>query len=289
MLKKYLYILMAMLTIMSVSGCQLAKEDNATELEDEFIGILVTYVEDGADYKVLGDEEGRLYAKLAEYIDENGYKAHEYVFEVENSMPLFTPKFTTSDADGEFEYISTMMSDKMHNIDVSNNINYIDDENSHVTNSHQADIYFKSDVIMYVYNVYQKEDGSVYAINENMGTHISGNGFTKEEYTKSGKDTTAICKLNTCIKEEPKSVDIICMNNNDEIVKCDSYDISDIPKDYKLDDNVQYIIVKTTDIKNNIETKIYTSEDMFLDLVTVDDTVVLGKTSVELEWSDNGN
>ena len=280
---------MAMLTIMSVSGCQLAKEDNATELEDEFIGILVTYVEDGADYKVLGDEEGRLYAKLTEYIDENGYKAQEYVFEVENSMPLFTPKFTTSDADGEFEYISTMMSDKMHNIDVSNNINYIDDENSHVTNSHQADIYFKSDVIMYVYNVYQKEDGSVYAINENMGTHISGNGFTKEEYTKLGKDTTAICKLNTCIKEEPKSVDIICMNNNDEIVKCDSYDISDIPKDYKLDDNVQYIIVKTTDIKNNIETKIYTSEDMFLDLVTVDDTVVLGKTSVELEWSDNGN
>ncbi len=191
MKRKVMALMCLAAMLLALTGCQLAKEDQGTEVrEDKLVGLYITteyldlfnfdsYLEDhigklsgGGEFVVEGDTQkyqGRLYATLKPRGD-SGVATHEYVFENVPGMAFFAP--AVPEMDGHEGYITLMTDEGI--IEPHQDLKYTNENEESITL--KGTMYVapsgKKERIYYFNPVYQTQDGSVYT--------VSGSGFVVE-------------------------------------------------------------------------------------------------------------
>jgi len=279
MKRKIYAMILCVLIIISMTGCQLAKENaGAAVAEDKLAGLLITaepldlfdfegYLNDnlkgfqGGEITVDGDTEpyqGRLYAVLTTRTltdEETGQTSEieEYVFPVEG-MAYFTAFVPQTEAESSGYFIS--MSDPAIS---DGHIAYdMGDEGNRITLTGTIYVSPKHTARTHYFNpVYQSADGSVYA--------VSGSGFTLDTnaqsegsvfsqtldatatVTQNGKtktDSTSVT-LSLSMMFPPEKIVILQMDDSSTLLSQTEYAPDAMPANISVAPKTAYLIVET--------------------------------------------
>lgn len=265
-MKKNKLVLIVLLVI-SLSGCQLAKKEVTKYGEDKLIGAFITTERLGS-YDIeakLNNKEvknnGKIYAKPINetYKDENGNEkvTLNYIFEELDGISFFTPNIK------EDGYTLRSMSDTnglVSNVNLSTNVT---DNLTEYTA--ECTIYIKAglkDIVFYANPVYQEDNGDVYVIQSSgfsMMSEMEGQKGSQKyevesnsnENGKSSMEKSTVI-VNYEVMYEPIKTTIHEMNKDNEVLSSTEFD-NIFPEEMKLCENTDYLIVEIQkkDLSNN--------------------------------------
>lgn len=287
MSRKLFAIIIALLVIFTLSGCQLAREDGAANKGmDRLIGVYVSYdhvdlfdLEDyindnlnfsGGEIKSEGETkkyEGRMYATQKDEIIASSqgekYTNTHFVFEELSGIGMFAPTV-----------VDPLLEDRTY---ISASGDGFTDTKFHVKSGDNEDgielsgtLYISSGAMsdaIYINPVYQSEDGKVYLMSGQGFSATSDNGgggvysqkledkITIKENGKS-KSYSSIIEVSIATMNPTINVSILEMDKDSNIVKKSDYNPDNVPGELKTESGTEYIIVESTKEAFNKEIKI---------------------------------
>ena len=321
-IRKSIATILAVLIILTLTGCQLALEDKGdSKNKDRLIGVLVTdeyldlfdmerYLNDnvnkfsGGGLINIDDNnskyQGRLYAKLETLTLKgeagNTFETREFVFDDVNGISYFSA--TVPATENEEGYTTSGSDEAISDSHMS--IHYGDDEDK---TSLEGTIYISMNQIAksrYINPVYQDSDGSVYVTSGSgimlAGEQGEGSVFTQtlEEsatVTENGKTKTVSfdIKISLSIMLPPEKIIIIQMDKNSDIISKKEYVPGKLPETLIPDIGAEYIIVESykRDLESNLITSrsIYDRKNETLDTFYCRDDGVCIKQWTNLDWN----
>ena len=275
--KKLFAIIIALLIIFALSGCQLAREDGAANKNmEKLIGVYVSYdyadlfdfegyINDnlgffGGEINIDGETEkydGRLYASRKDEVRTSSegekYTDTEFVFEDIPGIGMFAPTVVDPYLDG-MGYISSGgdgLSDTNLHIKSSD-----DEEGLELSGTLYISPGALSDSI-YINPVYQGEDGRVYLVSGQgfgaTGYDDEGAAYSQEIEEKSiinengkSKSFSSVVKISVETMNPTVKVGILQMDRNSNVVKKTEYSPDNVPDELKPEPETEYIIVEST-------------------------------------------
>lgn len=277
-IKGLFVLLIGLLGIFSLMGCQLARADAGKETSEyKLIGVLVTheyldlfdfegYLKDnigsvsGSEIQIKGNSDkygGRLYAELKEREltnEDTGEKTttEEYVFENIEGIPYFAA--TIPSIDGRESYVTTGSDDAITDRHVG--LFYGDDEDKITL---EGTIYISSlqdGIAHYINPVYQDAHGRVFALTgdgimmnsvEGEGSGFSQNLEETSTSTENGKSKEVSTSVTISIDVilPPEKIVILEMDENSSILGNREYSPGELPDKLTPKREVDYIIVET--------------------------------------------
>lgn len=296
MSKKINLLLVLSIVLGLLGGCQLAKEEEKEAIEaieakeDKFVGVFITYREDGVYKDINGDadENGKTYAKLVSY-EEDGIIFHDYVFENCDGIPFFHA-VVKKEATGMEDYRTSVAGEGLVDTHVVFKSSVNEDINTGKTETVEtailnSNLYFTKDVIVYLNSVYQEEDGDVYFVKEGIGRMI-GEGVSSNAFINKDEENATQVDINIKRVTNIKQTSYIVMNSEDEIIERAKFDLDDLPEKIDLSSEAEYMLIKTEyeDGKYSIET--YTEIDNSASILTKGNDLLLMETVLGLEWAE---
>jgi hypothetical protein len=319
--KRIRAVLLTLLIVFTLTGCQLAREEGAAEKsQDKLIGVYVSYdyidlfdfksyMNDnlkisGGELKIDGESrkyEGRMYAvrKDEVKITSQGekYTNTEFVFEEVEGTGMFSPTITDP-LNNDLTYISSGGDEGF--TDVENHVISGDNEDGIEL---QGTVYISpgaiSDVI-YINPVYQSADGRVYLVT-GQGLAATGDNREGSVYTQTLTDKVTVkengksktynssVKVSLVTMYPTEKVTILQMDKDSNILKKDEYKPEDVPKELKAESAADYIILESTkttyDKESKIERTIFSKSDQTLWFFCKGDDKVLIKAYTTILWN----
>lgn len=290
-------LLCLMLSLMLLSGCQLAREDGGVQQQDRLIGVFLTweyldlfdhdaFMQDHIDDIVRGKQvhsdgsqyQGRLYATRLE----NG----DFVFEGVEGMNFFIP--TWADEYGSY---TGLCADP--GISEGHQSIHVKDEGESL--SIKGTIYVVpsgEDRCLYTNPVYQTANGDVYAM---QGTGFGGNvdefAFKTEETTTStdteGNILTNSFTLDLTVKEmmAPEAIWILQMDEDHQVIASAEYAPGEYPDDLILATDCAYILVENQGETETTRT-LYQKQDAGITCYAAREDGVMVGTYVPIVWPE---
>lgn len=290
MSKKMMIWCMLGMLIVSLSGCQLAKEDGMSQVEeDRLVGVLITkeyldlfdidrYLNDNISSFVDGKTtyvnedsrySGRIYAELKPRMlthEESGETVEiwEYEFEEIDGITFFTAKMDSPDGISSFHTFSdNAIGDGHYTI---GNDSIIEGTIYRVPANYDA---------IYVNPVYQSSDGRVYVMSgsgySSSGIDDEGACFTstlEEKHTivEDGveHEESFTVKVNIATKNPIVNVAIIQMQDNHSVVSQEQYRPEQLPEEIVIHSDTEYVLVETMSHSSKgdvVKREIYESGD----------------------------
>lgn len=281
--------LLAVILILSLTGCQLAREDGKEEEDgitesDRLIGVLVTreyldlfdmegYLNDHMDQVLNGNVQmneadssfqGRLYATLEKGPEEGAVSA-DYIFDVLGGMALYAAEIPQED--GRL-YTRSYTGDGISDVSLYLNSSDSDGEKNEIIL--KGTVYMVPDSIsgglIYVNPVCQSADGQVYAVSgEGVMMNADGEG-TAWTVTYEGSLTTVVggvtrevcssveLKLETAIP--PESAALLQMDADSNVISRQVFVPDELPDVLTLEAETAYVVVELSRIVGTGETDI---------------------------------
>jgi hypothetical protein len=313
--KKIFRIGCILLLMLTLSACQLAREDGLTGQGDRLVGVYVTdeyldlldfesYLQDNAPKLMHGGEisaddqdkyNGRVYADLMPQTltRETGEPTEiwEYVFEGIDGIPFFLAKITQPDG----EVYTGSSSDNVIN-------------DAHITvgneSSLEGTIYMtpmpEKPEILYVNPVYQSSDGEVYLTTGNgisadmdmKGATFSTTLNEKHTVTKNGKKTeeTFTVTVHVAVKHPTKSVGVIQMSAENTPVSREDYAPDALPEEVTVGPDTAYVIVESKILSPSDETivrEIFSPGDDYFTSYAAREDGFFESKSIALLWEES--
>lgn len=318
--RKSVTALLALLTTLTLTGCQLAKPDlTRAKTADRLIGVFVTpeyldlfdmegYLNDnlggfsGGELIVDGSQSekynGRLYATLTAReltSTETGgtSRTQEYVFEGVEGIPFFTARMWEN---GE-SYQSSMGSQAV--MDAHFGSAYKDGEEKITM---EGTIYLvpgKAGNAHYVNPVYQSVDGSVYATS-GQGISVGGVMSEGEVISQKMEDSVTVTENGETVKNTTvvdiaiktmlpsKKITVLQMDADSLVLLRTEYAPEEMPETITPDKRTQYIILEAAqtgfDGSEKIKRTLFSKEDTALESFYAADSGVMCKESTMLAW-----
>jgi hypothetical protein len=319
--KRISAVLLTLLIIFTLTGCQLAREDGTAEKsQDKLIGVYVSYdyidlfdfesyMNDnlkisGGELKIDGESrkyEGRMYAVQKDEVKTASqgekYTNTEFVFEEVEGIGMFSPTITDP-LNNDLTYISFSgdegFTDVQTHVIGGNNEDGIELEGT---------LYISSGAMskaLYINPVYQSADGRVYLVTGQgfVATGDNGEGgvytqtltdkVTVKENGKS-KSYSSSVKISLATMYPTEKVTILQMDKDSNILKKDEYKPEDVPNELKAESTADYIIVESTkttyDKQMKIERTIFSKSDQTLWFFCKGDDKVLIKAYTTILWN----
>lgn len=311
------------LMIFTLTGCQLAREDGVIqEGKDRLIGAFVSYdyidlfdfenyMQDNFDASngeiiIEGDTtkyNGRLYATILEEevksVNGDFYTIQKYVFKGVEGVGLASP--VLPDPLRENDTYRGMITDSGFT-DLDTMIKVMDEEEGIEL---EGTIYVPSETLsnsICINPIYQSTDGKVYLVSGSGFSSTSNVDMEGETYSQTIKDSTTVTNNNktkinsSSIKVTVKtmypvdSVSYIQMNDNNQMVKEDTWKPEEVPEGLTVEDGTDYIIVETIKIKpnqeKNVERTIYTKKDQNIEYFASLNDKLFEKLYTEITWGE---
>lgn len=288
-------IVVSLLLMVGLCGCQLAKEVVVTG-EDELIGVFITMESLNIhDFEIaLNNKDdinnGKKYASLImePYINEAGQSKEmpTYVFEDLEGIPFFNAEI---EEDGETYRSMADANGYLSNLKLATNIT--DDSREYVL---EGKLYYKvgiQDMVFYANPVYQESNGNVY-VEQAAGLSMmssmegqSGSNKIDASMTLTENNKTITNKTSVTVSYEtmfePIKTSIIEMNKENEVVLISEYKNNIFPDSLNLNNETEYVLVETTKLdttnqetvtreifsKNDDSIKVYEAKDSGLIIV----------------------
>ncbi|KAF5075089.1 hypothetical protein DSECCO2_174160 [anaerobic digester metagenome] len=312
----------ALLIMILLAGCQLAREDGAEKSADKLIGAFVTsehinlfdmegFLNDngkvsGGEILVEGNQQkynGRLYATrkdTVETTEEGGkYTKTTYEFDGIEGTRMFSPTVSES-PDDENSYV---MSNSDNGVtDFKINIKYGDYAEGMEL---EGNIYVSPSGLeneIFINPVYQSKDGQVYLVSSVNGYCYSaddmedGSLYTQTIADKvtvnnngNSKEFSTSVKVSIAIMKPTAKVAIIQIDKDNKLLKKEEYKPGEVPKELNADSSTEYIIVESTKTMKSGETKvertIVSKSDDSLWYFLLNDNRVFVKTYTTIIWN----
>lgn len=314
-MNKRLYLCFALLFLLSLSSCQLAREDGMNiHNNDRLVGVFITqehidlfdfdsWMEDnihtigqGGEITVSDSEQysGRIYAELKSIIhidEETGeeFETWEYQFEDLDGIPFFISDI--KHPDGEI-YTTTSSDGKISDSHLSIGNDTSLDGTIYVTPN------ARDMIPAYINPVYQSSNGQVY-LTSGDGMSLSGDMSEGAVYTitldekhmvtENGETTEESFKVtvNFAIKYPPTKVTIVQMGSENIPISQKEYSPAALPEKMEINPEAEYVIVETQSssldgdmINREILSK---EEEYFTSYITGNNGICEGK-AVSLVW-----
>lgn len=322
--RKIIALLLAIIMVASLAGCQLAREDAAaTKSQDRLIGVYVSYeyvdlfdmegyINDnlnaiGGEITVDGDSkeyEGRMYATLKESEETTShgekYTHTMFVFEELEGVGMFAPTITDPLND-ERTYISSGSGEGFA------------DSKSHFKEGDSEDglelegtLYISSGTMsdaIYINPVYQSEDDRVYLVTGQgfaaTGDNGEGGVYTqtitnKVTITENGnsKGYSSSVKVSVATMNPTQKVAILQMDKDSNVIERVEYTPDGVPAELLPEGATDYIIVESTkltyDKQTTVERELFTKDDDSLWFFRSGDKVFI-KSYTAIQWEEDGN
>ncbi len=313
-MNKRLYLCFALLFLLSLSSCQLAREDGMNiHNNDRLVGVYITqehidlfdfesYINDNVQTIIKGGEitvsdyeqySSRIYAELKsiELIDEETgekFESLEYEFKGLGGIPFFIA--TISQPDG-VNYSTTFSDGKVSDAHLSVGNDTTLDGTIYIAPN-------ETDNHIYVNPVFQNSDGQIY-LTSGDGMSFSGDlgegavySTTLDEkhmVTENGETTEESFKVtvNFAIKYPPTKVTIVQMGSENIPISQKEYSPAALPEKMEINPEAEYVIVETQSssldgdmINREILSK---EEEYFTSYITGNNGICEGK-AVSLVW-----
>lgn len=305
-------IILAILLIYLLCGCQLATEAETQMQGDKLVGVFITsehlnlfdmesYLKDNLSSLpknggVLDETDsskynGRIYATLEseELTSESGKETNFWQYEFKNleGIPFFITEI--KQPDGE-------------TYESSSSSGFINDAHISVGNGTKLEgtIYLapNGNTSFYTNPVYQSGDGSVYLV---AGTGISSSGgnqegtsFTQtldEKYTVQvdgeKKEESMSVKITASIKNPVSKITMYQMNQNSEILFRSEFDLSNYPETMTLAQETAYVVVESKSDSaegNTITRSLLTSDDDHFTVYRLRENGFFEADMIRLQW-----
>lgn len=316
--KRMSVVLVTLLIFTTLTGCQLAQEDvTAEKSQAKLIGVYVSY-----DYVDLSEnymkdnfkfsssqlkvndkrqkDERRMYATRKNEVQTaskiNNYTHTIFVFEDLEGIGMFYP--TIADPlNNDLTYISLSADEGF--TDVKRHVIKNDNEDEVKL---EGTVYISSGCMkkpIYINPVYQSADNRVYLVIGQgfIATGDNGEGgvysktlnekITVKENGKSQVYSSTV-KVSVATMNPTEKVTILQMDKNSNILNQDEYNPEDVPKELKPQSLANYIIVESTKITHNKQTKIeriiFSKSDQELWFFCKGDNKILIKTYTKILW-----
>lgn len=324
MKNKIICIILAIVTMVAFTGCQLAHEDLAqAKINDRLIGVFVSYeyidlfdiegylndnigkLANGSEIEIDGANSqynNRLYATLVEEelttTDGEKYTKYKYVFEGVDGISMFSPSITEPVTGDSYSSSSSDngISDLKYNVKVGDNEKGIELEGT---------VYIASGMSMTLFTnpVYQSNDGKVYL--------LSGEGFSSENidegefFTSTMDDSTSITdnkitttytasiKLSIATMNPTEKVGIYQMDSENNIITKNEYLPGKVPEEIVPDKSCEYFIVeshkRTFNGEKQVERQLFSKKDDSLYYLKKGDNSALYKILATILWETEDN
>lgn len=261
---KLLCLCMTLIMMFSVSGCQLAKEEEVSEGEgskDKFVGLFIT------TKKV--DE--KFYAKMTE-VEEYGTKVRQYEFEDYEGIPLC--QVISSEEGGE---IQTELLKNNAVCDL-----FMSTEAKPDCWSIEGNVYFSEPVGIYINRVFQEEDGDVYVVPDEGPRVLISDGTTG---TPSATQDETTVLMNISVIGVPEKIDFVCMGDGNTVIWSNTYEPGKMPKELEIPEGTEYVVVDTA-FKSGYDPirEIYAEDDGFMFTFKVGEVNALEQMQTNLNW-----
>lgn len=261
MTKQYLTLLLAVLMICgALSGCQLAIADaDAAMTQDKFVGIYIVqedsqswlYGEDGTASKL--DAEGRYYATKKPSTDPNHPVDVNYEFEGVEGIPFFL----AYSSGGNGIYHKPFYGPELFNtlVGVGTHEQTISGEISVATSANSDD---GSDVVLYIFNVYQTANDEIYMVQKNAGVGVSQYGSTAFTFSESSKikedgvelETKTSVRVSISESRNVQKYVFQQMDDQNTVIATTTITADNRPESIIRDKNAAYMIVEIHGLDN---------------------------------------
>lgn len=322
MKNKIICIILAIVTMVGFTGCQLAHEDLAqAKINDRLIGVFVSYeyidlfdfegylndnigkLANGGEIKIDGTDNqynDRLYATLVDEeittTDGEKHTNYKYVFESVDGISMFSPTIIDPVTGDSYSSSSSHngISDLKYHVNVGDNEKGIELEGT---------IYIASGAMsktLFTNPVYQSNDGKVYL--------LSGQGFSSDNldegelFTNTMEDSasitdnkitttyTASIKLSIATINPTEKIAIYQMDSENNIITKNEYLPEKVPEEILPDKSCEYFIVeshkKTFNGEKQVERQLFSKKDDSLYYLKKGAKNVLYKTFSTILWED---
>ena len=302
-MKKISAILLALMLLLTISGCQLARTETE-KTKDRMVGVLITrdyldlfdmeaYLEDnlnitGGDIVIDGDTsayEGRIYAS---FVPKTLYG--------ENGETMDDEDLLFSDLEG-IHYVAARMKD---NGEYYNRVYSSDGLLNGQASYHSTDfkdsvtlegeiwlVQGTGDLMAYINPVYQDDDGNFY-VTPGQGFHSSGDSGTGSMFTQTMEDSSTVTKgsmittvsnsitISIGIKPKPLQYRLLQMREDNTILSSADYTPGEMPQDITVPADAAYLLLETHQQNSDtIRTIINPDEDHISTLYAGEDGYLL--------------
>lgn len=306
--RKKMIILMLTLTLVILSGCNLAKEGRSKG-KDKLIGALIT--QEYLELALMGAETDPSFMEALEDGDfqlDGKIKTHEgkvyatpspetknYIFEGIEGFSMYSPTMYMMDED---ESYTSMYADEAIS-DADLQIHVGDTEKIIV----EGTLYYSSlteNKAMYLNPVYQTEKGLVYAVpGQGMSFSVEGSlensgAQTLEETVTINdngveKTSSAFVKINYKSMFKPEKITVVEMSEYNRQLMRREYKPGTLPEKMEIRTEVAYLIIET--LKNDAEGKDIVTRDIidreetrFDSFFEREDGIII-RSQTEVEWN----
>ena len=318
-IKRVAQLVALMVSLMLLSGCQLALEGMGAENvlpEDRLIGVFITLdrrfpdpiVGEAELLRLLAGGKGagearqeKFYATLVETTvpgaGGTSHITHEYVFPEMEGISFFAA--TVPATENSESYVTTGSDNAVS--DVQMGLHYTDEEDRHTLEGTIHVSHRLADSIFYFNPVYQEAGGAVYAVPGN-GSHFGGTGgegpvFSLALEEKSSikvngeeRTTAASVKVSVARMYEPESIRILELDANSRLLARAEYTPGALPEDIFPRVETEYLIVETSkegvDSATPVTRAIFGKDDATLQAFYCRPDGICVKQTVALNWPD---
>ena len=302
-MKKISAILLALMLLLTMSGCQLARTETE-KTKDRMVGVLITrdyldlfdmeaYLEDnlkitGGDIVIDGDTsayEGRIYAS---FVPKTLYG--------ENGETMEDEDLLFSDLEG-IHYVAARMKD---NGEYYNRVYSSDGLLNGKASYHSTDfedsvtlegeiwlVQGAGDIMAYINPVYQDDDGNFY-VTPGQGFHSSGDSGTGSVFTQTMEDSSTVTNggiittvsnsitISIGIKPKPLQYRLLQMREDNTILSSADYTPGEMPQDITVSADAAYLLLEThQQSSDTVRTIINPDEDHISTLYAGEDGYLL--------------
>lgn len=319
--KRISAVLLTLLVVFTLTGCQLAREDGTAEKgQNKLIGVYVSYDHidlfdfesymndnlkfSGGELKIDGESqkyEGRMYAIRKDEVKTASqgekYTHTEFIFEEVEGIGMFSPTITDS-LNNDLTYISSSGDEGF--TDVKSHVKSGDNEDGIEL---EGTVYISSGAMsdaIYINPVYQSTDGRVYLV-AGQGFVATGDNGEGGVYTQTLTDKVTVkengksksysssVKVSVATMNPTEKVTILQMDKESNILKKDEYKPEDVPNELKAESAADYIIVESTkttyDKQTKIERTIFSKNDQELWIFCKGEDKVFIKAYTTILWN----
>lgn len=265
--KKIWVGILAIVMILSLSGCSLAKEEQKSEgtvNEDIMIGVLITEghvdiidAEEEINVNEINGEISFVQGKRYATIDKKGSDSPsnwEVSFEGVDGIAFYVPEFRYGD--GKYDSLVTGIFDEEMS-DVDNQ--FYSTDNSHkreITGTVYVKMQEGKEYTYFMNPVYQTESGEIYVTTGNgmaLGTGERDGGLgdwhmnTEATVTKDGESVETVTSINLEFElmYETAKIKVHQMDLEHNVIKTTEYEPGNMPEEMKGEDGTVYVLVET--------------------------------------------
>ncbi len=302
-MKKISLILLTLLLLLSMSGCQLARTETE-ETRDRLVGVLITreyldlfdmesYLEDnlkitGGDIVIDGDTsayQGRIYASFIPktLYGKNGETAETQDLLFSDLKGIHYVAARMEDENGSYNRVFS--SDGLLNGQTA--YHCTDFEDSVTLEGEIWLVQGTGDLLAYINPVYQDSEGNFY-VTPGQGFHSSGDSGTGSLFTQTMEDTYTVTEggktttlsnsitISIGIKPKPVQYRLLQMREDNTILSSTDYTPGEMPQDITVSADAAYLLLETHQQDTDpIRTIINPDEDHIFTLYAGEDGYLL--------------